>query len=90
MIWSSNRRVWLGLIVALAVVAIGWGGLLLEVLGSGGPAPVLPAVMVTGALVALTVGLVVGLSRCRSTRDVVLVYAIYALAVLGGGALCAP
>lgn len=88
--WSGKRRVWMGLLVALAVVAIGWGGLLLEVLGSGGPAPVLPAVLVTGVLVALTVGLVVALDRCRSMRDVVVVYVIYALTVLGGGVLCAP
>ncbi|HET7565489.1 MAG TPA: hypothetical protein VFJ96_10875 [Gemmatimonadaceae bacterium] len=87
---SRNSRTWLQLAGALGLVALGWGGVLVEVLGTSEPTRVLPVVMVTGALVALTAGLVVALSRCRNTRDVVVTYVLYALAVLGGAALCTP
>ena len=87
---SRNSRIWLRLAGALGLVALGWGGVLVEVLGTSEPTPLLPVVLVTGSLVALTAGLVVALARCRSTRDVVLTYLLYAVAVLGGAALCTP
>lgn len=87
---SNSRRMWLQVVAALAVVTLGWGGILVEVLGTTEPTPLLPVVMVTGALVALTAGLVVVVTRSTSTREVILAYVLYVLAVLGGAALCTP